>query len=102
MTTAYLMVRATVAQPDRDAFDRWYQTEHLPDAKTAFNALSASRGWVDDGAGLHIAFYEFESLASAQAIVSSDALKSMVAEFDRVWQGRVSRTREVVEITQQI
>ena len=37
--TAYLVVRAVVADPeDRAAFDHWYRTEHLPDALKAFNA----------------------------------------------------------------
>ena len=34
--TAYFIVRAEVPEAERDAFDRWYETEHLPDAKTAF------------------------------------------------------------------
>ena len=29
---------------DIDAFDRWYEAEHLPDAKNAFDALSVRRG----------------------------------------------------------
>ena len=37
--TAYLVVRAVVADPaDRAAFDHWYRTEHLPDAMKAFKA----------------------------------------------------------------
>ena len=37
--TAYLVVRAVVADPeDRAAFDHWYRTEHLPDAMKAFSA----------------------------------------------------------------
>ena len=37
--TAYLVVRAVVADPtDRAAFDHWYRTEHLPDALKAFKA----------------------------------------------------------------
>jgi hypothetical protein len=33
MPAAYFVVRATVTDPEkRKRFDRWYQTEHLPDA----------------------------------------------------------------------
>lgn len=99
---AYLIVRATVAPADRTAFDTWYQNEHLPDAKQAFDARSACRGWIDETAGLHAAYYEFESLNRAQQIVDSDALKAMVTEFDRVWEGRVTRVREIIEIKQRI
>lgn len=102
---AYLIVRATVSKADRLAFDNWYQTEHLGDAQQAFNAKSAFRGWINDSEdsdGVHTAYYEFDSLDRAQQIIDSDALKSMVTEFDRVWKGRVTRVREVIEIKQRI
>lgn len=100
--TAYLIVRAEVAAADRDAFDRWYETEHLPDAKAAFQTLAARRGWSDVIAGVHIAIYEFPSLARVREVVASDAIKALIAEFDRVWQGRVTRSRDVLEIKQSL
>ncbi len=100
--TAWLIVRAEVAEADREAFDRWYETEHLPQALAAFRALSASRGWSDVTPGVHLAFYEFAEVARARAVLVSDEMKAMVAEFDRTWQDRVRRTREVVEIRQQL
>ena len=96
--TAYLIVRAEVAEGDRDAFDRWYAEEHLPDAKAAFNAQKAFRGWSDDGA--HLAFYRFADLAAAREATSSDAIAELIAEFDRVWQDRVTRTRRIVDVAQ--
>jgi hypothetical protein len=39
--TVFLIVRAEVVEADRSAFDHWYQTEHLPDAKAAFGADNA-------------------------------------------------------------
>ena len=42
---AYFVVRAVVGEADRRDFDVWYRTEHLPDARTAFNAQSAWRAW---------------------------------------------------------
>lgn len=98
--TAYLIVRAEVTVDDRAAFDRWYETEHLPDAKKAFGASSAFRGWSDVIAGVHIAIYEFPDLAKARSVLASDEIKALIAEFDRVWQGRVVRTREVIEVLQ--
>ncbi len=98
--TALLIVRATVPDADRDAFDRWYQEEHLPDAVAAFNASGATRGWSDVEAGGHSAFYEFPTLAAANAAAGSRAIKALIEEFDLVWQGRVTRTRDVVEIIQ--
>ena len=95
---AYLIVRAEVAEADRTAFDAWYQNEHLPDAVKAFGTVSAMRGGSDVDHGVHLAFYEFPTLERAREVTSSDAIKGMIAEFDRVWQDRVQRTREVVEI----
>lgn len=100
--TAYLIVRAEVAEADHDAFDRWYETEHLPDAHRAFGAQSSRRGWSDVTPGVHLAFYEFPDLAAARAVLDSDGIREMIAEFDRVWGRRVTRTREVVEIIQGI
>ena len=96
--TAYLMVRAEVAESDRDAFDRWYADEHLPDAKAAFKVEKAFRGWSDDGA--HIAFYAFPDLAAAEKATNSEAIGALIAEFDRVWQDRVTRTRRIVDVAQ--
>ena len=51
---------------------------------------------------VHIAFYEFADLAEVNRVMGSDALKGMIAEFDRLWLGKVTRTREVLELIQEI
>ncbi|NJO32125.1 MAG: hypothetical protein HC869_02375 [Rhodospirillales bacterium] len=100
--TAYLIVRAEVPEADRSAFDRWYETEHLRDAKAAFAASAAARGWSDVTPGLHVALYAFPDLATARAVLESDAIKTLIAAFDRVWQGRVPRSRDIVEVKQSL
>ena len=50
--------------------------------------------------GLHFAIYEFPDLERAREIASSRAIQELIAEFDRVWQDRVTRTREILEIKQ--
>tara|TARA_R110002073_G_scaffold173956_3_gene331121 strand:+ start:224 stop:529 length:306 start_codon:yes stop_codon:yes gene_type:complete len=100
--TAYLIVRAEVPQADRTAFDKWYEAEHLPDAKQAFQVQEAQRGWSDVTPGVHIALYTFPSLARAREVQASQDIKDLIAEFDRVWQGRVTRTREVIEVKQRL
>ena len=35
-------------------------------------------------------------------MMASDALKGMIAEFSRHWNGKVTRTRDAVEIVQKI
>jgi hypothetical protein len=52
--------------------------------------------------GVHVAFYEFDSLAAAEAATSSEKVKPLVADFDRVWGDRVPRRRAILEIVQEI
>ena len=102
---AQFIVRAQVPEPDRAAFDTWYESEHLPDAMSAFGCVQATRGWSELEPGVHIATYAFADLDTARALLAEDAstaIRKMIAEFDRVWEGRVTRTRELVAIRQVI
>ena len=99
--TAWFMVRAQVADASmKEAFERWYRDEHLPDALKAFKARRAWRGWSDVDACVHYAWYEFEDSASANAIVGSAELKRLVADFDRAWGDQVARSRDFIAIVQ--
>ena len=101
--TALFMVRAQVVDAVvRNDFDRWYRDEHLPEALEGFKARRAWRGWSAVDVSVHHAFYEFDDLARAQAILGSDALKRLVAEFDRLWGSKVSRSRDFVDIIQTV
>jgi hypothetical protein len=98
-TTAYLMVRAVVADPaDRPGFDRWYEAEHLPQAAVAFAARRAWRCWSLTDPSVHVAFYEFPDAARVRAVLDSPELRALIAEFDRAWGARVQRSREVLEV----
>jgi hypothetical protein len=99
---AHLVVRAVVAEGDRRDFDHWYRTEHLPDALKAFAAVRAWRGWSRTDPSLHFAFYQFATVAAAEAIGSSPAIRTLIAEFDARWGTRVARTREVIEVADEI
>ena len=100
---AHFIVRAEVRDAaDRAKFDQWYQTEHLPDAVTAFKVKRAWRGWSQVDPAVHVAVYEFESLAAAKAGTGAEVLKPLIAEFDRVWGARVTRARDLVDIAQTI
>lgn len=100
--TICLMVRARVEPAVRDRFDTWYETEHLPDAARIFGAARARRGWSRDEESVHIALYEFPDRAAADQAMQSDGLGELIAEFDRLWEGRVTRTRELLDLVQDI
>jgi hypothetical protein len=62
----------------------------------------AWRGWSAVDPRVHYAYYEFDDSARAQAIQGSNALKRLVAEFDRAWGDKVSRSRDFVEVIQSV
>jgi hypothetical protein len=96
--TAYFIVRAQILDMAvKNDFDRWYQDEHLRDAHKAFRATRASRGWSQLDSGVHYAFYEFDDVARANAVLGSNELKQLAAEFDRRWGDKVVRSRDIVE-----
>ncbi len=99
---AYLVVRAVVAEADRRDFDHWYRSEHLPDALKAFAARHAWRGWSRPDPSLHYAYHQFADAAAAEAIGSSPAIRTLIAEFDARWGTRVTRTREIIEIADEL
>jgi hypothetical protein len=99
MAGAWLVVRAVVADPaDRAAFDDWYRREHLPDAVKAFSACTAWRGWSATDPSIHCAQYRFESLDRLEAVMSGVEIAELINEFDRHWNGRVTRTREILAV----
>ena len=98
MAKAYLVVRAEVFDAeDRVRFDEWYATDHLPWAVRTF---AAQRCWSRSDPAIHYAFYEFADVGQALALVDSEQIKPLIADFDRVWGNRVSRRREVLETVQ--
>ena len=98
--SVYLIVRAKVKEEHREAFDKWYQSEHLPNALQDFKSKSAMRGWSDVEDNVHLAFYEFPTLAAANELLASQLMKDFIKEFDKHWEGKVTRTREDFEVTQ--
>jgi hypothetical protein len=101
MPAAVFVVRATVSDPSkRAAFDAWYHREHLPDAAKAFGVTKAWRFWSVSDPALHQASYEFADQAALDRAISGDALKTLVAEFDRCWPD-VTRTREIFVLAEE-
>ncbi len=103
MATAVLIVRARLNKlSDRRKFDDWYRTEHLPSALKAFRAQRAWRCWSRANPLVHLALYEFASVEEAEAIIDSEALAGQIAAFDDYWGTEVTRTREIVEVVEEL
>ncbi len=102
MIKSCLLVRAEMADnADRDRFDHWYATDHLPLAVKTFGARRAWRCWSHTDPAVHYAFYEFDDTKQAETATAPDKIKLLIADFDRVWGARVSRRREILEIVQE-
>ena len=100
MPSAYFVVRATVTDAEkRAAFDRWYETEHLPDAVKAFGVAKAWRFWSLDNPALHLAMYEFADEAALAAMLKGEAIRRLTADFNRDWP-HVTRSRETLVAAQ--
>lgn len=98
-TRTYFVVRAIIPdEGDRAAFDRWYQDEHLPDAIKAFGVSHAFRAWNRTDPFVHCAFYEFPSVAAAESATPPQVLAPLIAEFDRHWLGKVTRSRAIFDV----
>jgi hypothetical protein len=101
MPAAYFVVRAIVTDPSkRAAFDKWYDTEHVPDAVRAFGVSKAWRFWSLDDPSLHQAMYQFDDEAALAAMLKGDALTRLVADFKRDWP-EVKRSRETMVLAQE-
>jgi hypothetical protein len=103
MAKSCLVVRAEVPViADRDRFDHWYATDHLPLAIRTFGARRGWRCWSRTDPAVHYAFYEFADPAQAEAATAPERIEPLVADFDRVWGDRVARRREILEIVQDL
>jgi hypothetical protein len=73
----------------------------LPDAVKAFGVSKAWRFWSLDDPSLHQAMYQFDDEARLTAMLKGDAMKQLVADFNRDWPD-VTRTRETLVLAQEL
>lgn len=102
MPAAFFVVRAIVSDPSkRAALDRWYETEHLPDAVKAFGVRKAWRFWSLSDPSLHQATYQFDDEASLARAMKGEELNRLVKDFNRDWPA-IPRTRETFVLAQEV
>ncbi len=99
---AYFMVRAQVAnEADRQRFDHWYATHHVPMAMDYFRCEKGWRFWSRLDPSVHYALYQFADVAAVKKALESSAFKELVADFDQAWP-EVPRTRDLIEAVQAV
>ena len=89
------IVMAKVAPEDEDAFNRWYNEDHLPKALERFpGVLSGRRYKIMDGEAeyQYLAFYEFESYEKMMETAKSDTMRQLVQEYNEAF-GEGNRRR---------
>lgn len=97
-----MIVRAVAPEELREQFEIWYQNEHLPEAHEAFGSYKAYRGWSSENSEAHFAVYRFNEVGAVKKITRDGVLDTLVAKFDELWQGKVTRTREIIQIKHEI
>ena len=97
--TCILIVKSDTTLVDKKEFENYYANEHLSEAKNAFMAKNAKRGWIKD-TNFHLAIYEFENNKDAEKAINSKNLEILIKKFDLKWDNKVKRTRELTELIQ--
>jgi antibiotic biosynthesis monooxygenase (ABM) superfamily enzyme len=83
-----LIVMARVEPEEEEAFNRWYNEEHLPKALERFpGVLSGRRYKIMEGEDDYrfLALYEFESYESMHATVHSEIIQGLIREYDEAF-----------------
>lgn len=89
------IVMAKVKPEQEQAFNTWYDEDHLPKALNRFPGVISGRRYKvqDGGEGYnYMAQYEFESREKLNEAMGSGALKGLIKEFDETF-GDIDRKR---------
>ena len=91
MAVALFVVRATITKDKEEAFNRWYNSEHVPQVLRYNGAVSARRyrKIIGDDKYEYMAVYEFASEETYRQFMASGHLKELRAEYDKYF-GTVS------------
>jgi hypothetical protein len=96
----YFMVRAQVTNAaDREKFDHWYGTHHVPMAMDRFRCEKAWRLWSRSDPSVHYALYQFADMTALRTALGAPGFKELVDDFDQAWPN-VPRTRDMMEAVQ--
>ena len=83
-----LVIMASMTPEKEEAFNRWYNEEHLPKALERLpGILSGRRYKIMEGEEIHrfMAMYEFESYEALESAYKSAQLKELIREYNEAF-----------------
>ena len=84
MPIVLFVVKATITKEREEAFNRWYNDEHVPQFLQFPGAVSARRYRAIDGEDRYryMAVYELRDEATYRRLMDSEHMKTLRAEYD--------------------
>ena len=95
MATVLFIVKATITKDKEEAFNRWYNEEHIPQFLQFKGAVSARRykAIVGEDKYQYMAVYELKDEATFRRLMESDHMKTLKADYDAKFGSVSERAR---------
>jgi Domain of unknown function (DUF4286) len=95
MATFLFVVKASIARDREAEFNRWYNEEHCPQFLRYPGAVSARRykAIMGEDTYQYMAVYEVQDEATFHALMASEHMKDLRAEYDTHFGGASERAR---------
>jgi len=94
MATVLFVVKATITKDREEAFNRWYNDEHVPQVLQFKGVVSARRYKALEGEEFqYMAVYELQDEATYRRLMASDHMKLLRSEYDAHFGGVSDRAR---------
>jgi len=95
MATVLFVVKATITKDREEAFNRWYNDEHVPQVLRFKGVVSARRYKALEGEEKfqYMAVYELQDEATYRRLMASDHMKLLRSEYDAHFGGVSDRAR---------
>ena len=84
MATVLFVVKATIPQAQEQAFNRWYNEDHIPQFLQFKGAVSARRyrALMGEDRYQYMAVYELADEAAFDRLMQSEHFKNLKADYD--------------------
>jgi hypothetical protein len=99
MATVLFVVKATIRKDQEEAFNRWYNEEHVPQVLQWKGVVSARRyrAILGEDTYQYMAMYELVNEENFRALMDSEHMKALRAEYDAHFGGVSERARFAYE-----